>query len=334
VSPKKGITLGELAKKLNAELVGNPEIWVKGLNTLAEASQDEISFLSRRQYIKQLDSTEAGAVIIGEEYKDLASDNLIVGKDAYLLYAKATKIFKDLNQDTLKEGISELAEISSSAKISSSATVSSFCKISDNVEIGQEVQIGSGVVIGESTRIGDKTVIHSNASIYHSVSIGQECIIHAGSVIGSDGLGFAREGQDWEKIEHLGKVIIGNNVEIGSNCSIDRGSVGNTCLDDQVKLDNNVHLAHNVHVGRSSVIAANTAIAGSTTIGKNCTVSGACGIIDNLTITDSVHITAGSLVTKSITKPGTYTSGTPLIEHNLWKRNAVAFKKLKDLIKK
>jgi len=232
VSPKKGITLGELAKKLNAELVGNPEVWVKGLNTLAEASQDEISFLSRRQYIKQLDSTKAGAVIIGEKDKDLASGNLIVGKDAYLLYAKATQIFKELNQDPLKKGISELAEISSSAKISSSATVSSFCKISDNVEIGEEVQIGSGVVIGEFTSIGDKTVIHSNVSIYHSVSIGQECIIHAGSVIGSDGLGFAREGQDWVKIEHLGEVIIGNNVEIGSNCSIDNrvNSIGRASL--------------------------------------------------------------------------------------------------------
>ena len=122
--------------------------------------------------------------------------------------------------------------------------------------------------IGESTIIGDKTVIHSNVSIYHSVSIGQECIIHAGSVVGSDGLGFAREGQDWAKIEHLGEVIIGNNVEIGSNCSIDRGSVGNTCLDDQVKLDNNVHLAHNVKLGRSSVIAAILQLLAAQQLGK------------------------------------------------------------------
>ena len=153
-------------------------------------------------------------------------------------------------------------------------------------------------------------------------------------MIGSDGLGFARAGENWVKIEHLGKVIIGDDVELGSNCSIDRGSVGDTHLDDQVKLDNDVHLAHNVHVGRASVIAANTTVAGSTTIGKNCTISGGCGIIDNLIITDSVHITALSLVTKSITKSGTYTSGTPLMEHSLWKRNAVAFKRLKDLIKK
>jgi len=334
VSSKKSITLGELAKKLNAKLIGDSDLQVNGIKTLMEANQDEVSFLSRRQYTKQLNSTKAGAVIISDTDKDLGKGNLIVGKDAYLLYAKATQVFKEINQEQQQQGISKLADISSSARISPNATIGSFCKISDNVEIGDHVIVGSGAVIGESTSLGDRSIIQANVSIYHSVTIGEDCIIHAGSVIGSDGLGFARDGEDWEKIEHLGEVILGNNVEIGSNCSIDRGSAGNTFLDDQVKLDNNVHLAHNVHLGRSTVIAANTAIAGSTTLGKNCTVSGTCGIIDNLEITDSVHITAGSLVTKSITKPGTYTSGTPLIEHSLWKRNAVAFKKLKDLIKK
>jgi len=334
VSSKKSITLGELAKKLNAKLIGDPEFKVNGIKTLKKANQDEVSFLSRKQYSKQLNSTKAGAVIISDSDKDLGKGNLIVGQDAYLLYAKATQVFKEINQEQGRQGISKLADISSSARINPNATIGSFCKISDNVEIGDHVIVGSGVVIGESTRIGDRSIIQSNVSIYHSVTIGNDCIIHSGSVIGSDGLGFARDGEDWEKIEHLGEVILGNNVEVGSNCSIDRGSAGNTMLDDQVKLDNNVHLAHNVHLGRSTVIAANTAIAGSTTLGKNCTVSGVCGIIDNLEITDSVHITAGSLVTKSITESGTYTSGTPLIEHSLWKRNAVAFKKLKDLIKK
>ena len=334
MSSKKSITLGELANKLGAKLIGNPELLVTGINSLKEASEGEISFLSRKQYIKQLGLTKASAVIIGEKDKDLASGNLIIGKDAYLLYARATQVFKKLNEYTYKAGISELTEVSSKAKVSPSATIGSFCKISRNVEIGEEVRIGSGVIIGESSLIGDKTEVHSNVSIYDSVVIGSGCIIHAGSVIGSDGLGFARDGKDWEKIEHLGEVIIGNNVEIGANCSIDRGSSGNTFLDDQVKLDNNVHLAHNVQLGRSTVIAANSAIAGSTKIGKDCTVSGGCGIIDNLTITDSVHITALSLVTKSIKQAGTYSSGTPLMEHNLWKRNAIGFKRLKDLIKK
>ncbi len=334
MSPKKGITLGELARKLDAELVGDSNLVVKGISTLSEAGEEEISFLSRRQFNKELKSSKASAVIISNKDRDLALGNAIIGPDAYLLYAKATQVFHEINIDSIEPSLSNKSEISSSARISSSAHIGPFSYISDDVEIGDQVRIGSGVFIGKSSKIADKSIINSNVSLYHSVIIGSETIIHSGTVIGSDGLGYARDGDSWVKIEHLGKVIIGNNVEIGANCSIDRGSAGNTFLDDQVKLDNNVHIAHNVSLGRSTVIAANTAIAGSTKIGKNCTVSGACGIIDNLKITDSVNITAGSLVTKSINKPGTYTSGTPLIEHSSWKRNAVIFKKLKDLIKK
>ena len=334
MSSEKGITLGELAKQLDAKLIGDPKRFIEGINTLSDATAKEISFFSRKKYLKDLKNTKACAVIIGKEDKDLASCDVLIAEDAYLLYAKATHVFKTLNVKTEEIGISKLADVSSSARISASANIGPFCKISDDVEIGDKVSIGSGVTIGSSSKVGDKTLIYSNVSIYDSVSIGTNCIIHSGTVIGSDGLGFARAGENWVKIEHLGKVIIGDDVELGSNCSIDRGSVGDTHLDDQVKLDNDVHLAHNVHVGRASVIAANTTVAGSTTIGKNCTISGGCGIIDNLIITDSVHITALSLVTKSITKSGTYTSGTPLMDHSLWKRNAVAFKRLKDLIKK
>lgn len=333
MSSKKGITLGELARKLDAELVGDSKLVIKGISTLSEAAEEEISFLSRRQFSKELKSTKASAVIIGDNDRDLVLSNAIIGENPYLLYAKATKIFKEIYSDPIEPSLSNKSEISSTARISSSANIGPFSHISDDVEIGDQVSIGSGVFIGKSSKIGSKSIINSNVSIYHSVILGSETTIHSGSVIGSDGLGYARNGENWVKIEHLGKVIIGDNVEIGSNCSIDRGSVGDTFLDDQVKLDNNVHIAHNVSLGRSTVIAANTAIAGSTKIGKNCTVSGDCGIIDNLKIADSVNITAGSLVTKSINKPGTYTSGTPLIEHSAWKRNAVAFKKLKDLIK-
>ncbi len=215
MSSKRSITLGELAKQLNAKLIGDPEFKVNGIKTLKEANQDEVSFLSRKQYAKHLNSTKAGAVIISDSDKDLGKGNLIVGKDAYLLYAKATQVFKGINQEQQRQGISKLADISSSAKISPNATIGSFCKISENVEIGDHVIVGSGVVIGESTSIGNRTVIQANVSIYHSVTIGDDCIIHAGSVIGSDGLGFARDGEDWEKIEHLGEVIIGNNVEVG-----------------------------------------------------------------------------------------------------------------------
>ena len=334
MSSEKGITLGELTKRLKAKLVGDPQKEVFGINTLKNASADEISFLSRSSYIKDLKSTLACAVIISEDQASLASCDVIVGTDPYLLYAKCTKIFKDLEKNKVMKGISEKAEISSSARVNPSACIGPFCQIGDNVEIGEGVSLGSGIKIYDATKIGNGTKIYSNSTIYHSVIIGRNCIVHSGTVIGSDGFGFAREKDNWVKIEHLGKVIIGDNVEIGSNCSIDRGSLGDTFINDEVKIDNQVHLAHNVNIGRATAIAANTAIAGSTSVGKNCTISGGCGIIDNLKITDSVNITAHSLVTKSINKSGTYTSGTVLMEHNLWKRNAIAFKKLKDFIKK
>ena len=334
MSSNKGITLGELAKKLGAKLDGDPDKLVLGLNTLLGAKKNEVSFLARDSFIKDLKKTRACAVIISKENVKYASCDTIAGEDPYLLYAKATHIFKNLDDMKIMSGSSDFTFISSSAKISPSANIGPFCEIGEEVEIGEDVQIGSGVVICSSAKIGNQTFIYPNSTIYHSVSIGSGCIIHSGTVIGSDGLGFVRDGKNWMKIEHLGKVLIGDDVEIGANCSIDRGSVGDTCIKDQVKIDNQVHIAHNVKIGRATVVAANTAIAGSTVIGENCTISGGCGIIDNLTITDSVHITALSLVTKSIDKPGIYTSGTTLMDHSLWKKNAIAFKNLKNNIKK
>ena len=334
MSSGKGITLGELAKKINAKLVGDPNKLITGINTLLRANEDEVSFLSRDGFIKDLKKSNAGAIIISEEKTELTSCNKLIGKDPYLLYARASGVFKKHRKDNISRGVSELSYISPSANISSSANIGPFCVIGEEVEIGEKVTLGGGVIIEDSVKIGNKTLINSNSTIYSSVVIGSNCIIHSGTVIGSDGLGFAKDGEKWEKIEHLGSVILGNYVEIGSNCSVDRGSLGNTCLNDQVKIDNQVHIAHNVIIGKATAIAANTAIAGSTVIGKNCTISGGCGIIDNLKITDSVHITALSLVTKSLNKPGTYTSGTALMEHELWKKNAVAFKRLKDIIKK
>ena len=222
--------------------------------------------------------------------------------------------------------------IESSAEIDSSATIKPFASISENVVIQEGVTIGEGVYIGKNSLISSNSKICPNVSIYSSVEIGRECIIHSGTVIGSDGLGFARKNNSWEKVEHLGGVIIGDRVEIGSNTSIDKGSLESTNISDEVKIDNLVHIAHNVFVGSATVIAANSAIAGSTKVGKNCTIAGCCGIVDNIEIADSVHITAMTLVTKSIKKSGTYSSGTPIMENKEWRKNAIAFKKLKDLI--
>ena len=329
-----GISLKELAQQIEAELEGDPNKEVLGLNTLDAASDDEVAFIARESFLPSLSSTKAGALICSNELSEGYTGNKIIGENPYLLYAKCTKIFKGMGIQESNFGISKLAYIGKNVSISEKSNISNFVNISDGVTIEDDVMIEPGAFIGKKSVIGRGTRIHANATIYNAVEIGANCIIHSGSVIGSDGLGFAKENGKWIKIEHLGKVIIGNNVEIGSNTTIDRGSVGNTLIEDNVKIDNLVHLAHNVKIGSGTAIAASSAVAGSSSIGKNCTLAGCCAVVDNIEVTDEVHITAMSLITKSIKEKGVYSSGTPFMKNQEWKKNAVSFKKLHKFITK
>ncbi len=327
------ISLKELAQQIEAELEGDPDKEVLGLNTLDDASNDEVAFIARESFLPSLSSTKAGALICSIDLSNGYTGNKLIGEDPYLLYAKCTKVFKDLVDSSADEGISDLVKVGKNASISTNSSVANFVSIFDGVTIEDNVVIGPGVCIGKNSIIRRGSKIYPNTTIYDSVEIGENCIIHSGSVIGSDGLGFAKDKGKWVKIEHLGKVIIGDNVEIGSNTSIDRGSVGNTVIEDNVKIDNLVHLAHNVKIGSGTAIAANSAVAGSSSIGKNCTLAGCCAVVDNINVTDEVHITAMSLITKSINEKGIYSSGTPFMKNKDWKKNAVSFKKLHKLIK-
>ena len=328
-----GISLKELAQKIGANLEGDPNKEVVGLNTLDSASSNEVSFIARKSFLSSLPSSKAGALICSNDLSEGYSGNKLIGEDPYLLYARCTKVFKELINKSPILGISKLAQIGNNVSISKKSSVANFVDISDEVTVEDDVVIGSGVVIGENSVIGRGSKIYPNVTIYDSVEIGTNCIIHSGTVIGSDGLGFAKHKGQWLKIEHLGKVIIGDNVEIGSNTSIDRGSVGNTLIEDNVKIDNLVHLAHNVKIGSGTAIAANSAVAGSSSIGANCTLAGCSAVVDNIEITDDVHITAMSLITKSIKEKGVYSSGTPFMANKEWKKNAVSFKKLHKIIK-
>ena len=333
MSLDSGISLKELARKIGADLQGDPDKEVLGLNTLDLASSDEVAFISRESYISSISSTSAGALICSKDLSEGFVGNKLIGEDPYFLYAKCTKIFKELSSNNLDFGISDLAYIGKGASVSTKSSIANFVNISDGATIEDDVIIGSGAFIGENSIVRRGSRIYPNVAIYDSVEIGKNCIIHSGVVLGSDGLGFAKDKEEWVKIEHLGKVVIGDNVEIGSNTSIDRGSIGNTIVEDNVKIDNLVHLAHNVKIGSGTAIAANSAVAGSSSIGKNCTLAGCCAVVDNVDITDDVHITAMSLITKSIKEKGVYSSGTPFMKNKDWKKNAVSFKKLHTLIK-
>ena len=332
MSSLKSFKLSQLAETLGAELEGDPTKEIFGIGPLVSSTSDEISFISKESYRPNLELTKAGAVICNSETSKFFEGNKLICSNPYLLYAKCTQLFKE--KPVIEKGISTLASIEDSAVISETASISNFVSISKNVVIEDDVVIMPGVTIGEGCKIGKRTILYANASLYDSVSIGIDCIIHSGAVIGSDGLGFAKENNEWVKIEHLGKVLIGNDVEIGSNTTIDRGSIGDTVLGNNVKIDNQVHIAHNVSIGSGTAIAGNSAIAGSTQIGKNCTLAGCSAIVDNIKIADEVHITAMSLITKSIKESGFYSSGTPFMKNSDWKKNAVSFKKLHKLIKK
>ena len=322
------ISLKELAHKIGADLEGDPTKEVIGLNTLDSATDDEVAFIARESFLSSVSSTKAGALICSNALSEGYSGNKLIGKDPYVLYARCTKVFKEIMNKNATHGISKLAHIEKNVSISGKSTVANFVHVSEGVTIEDDVLVGSGVFIGENSIIRSGSKIYPNVTIYDSVEIGTNCIIHSGTVIGSDGLGFAKDKGEWVKIEHLGKVIIGDNVEIGSNTSIDRGSVGNTHIEDNVIIDNLVHLAHNVKIGSGTAIAANSAVAGSSSIGKNCTLAGCCAVIDNIDVTDEVHITAMSLITKSIKEKGVFSSGTPFMKNKDWKKNAVSFKKL------
>jgi len=332
VSLVSGISLKELAQKIGADLEGDADKEVVGLNTLDLASNNEVSFIARKSFLSSLPLSKAGALICSNDLSEGYSGNKLIGEDPYLLYARCTKVFKELINKSPILGISKLAQVGNNVSISNKSSVANFVDISDGVTIEDDVVIGSGVAIGENSIIGCGSKIYPNVTIYDSVEIGSNCIIHSGTVIGSDGLGFAKHKGEWLKIEHLGKVLIGDNVEIGSNTSIDRGSVGDTLVEDNVKIDNLVHLAHNVKIGSGTAIAANSAVAGSSSIGKNCTLAGCCAVVDNIEVADEVHITAKSLITKSIREKGVYSSGTPFMKNDDWKKNAVSFKKLHKLI--
>ena len=311
---KKKLNLKQIADYLDGKIIGEEDCEVENILPLDLANKHDISFLYSKKFIDKLKTTKAKVVVLEEEYKSFNGSFSIVVKDAHFAYAKLTQLFK---QGMDKIGVSPDASIKSKS-IDPSSYIGPKVIIEEEAEIGKNVKILGGVYIGPKVKIADNTLIYSNVSIYSETKIGKNCIIHANSVLGSDGLGFANKNDKWEKIEHLGIVNVENEVEIGSGCTIDRSSTGETILKSGVKLDNQVHIAHNCEIGENTIIGAKTAIAGTTKVGKRCKIGGGCGIIDNIKLCDDVSVTPMSFVTKSITKKGMYSGGSMLMKHKDW----------------
>ena len=300
-------SLHDLAKKVNGELVGDPDTSIHLISTIQNASSGCISFLANPKYKKFLSNTNASAVIISRDHaSDLMCPGIIVD-DPYAAYALISSMFVAYNNPY--DGMAENLNIHKTSTLHESTI------------------IGPNVYIGPNCFVGAGSIIHANCSLVMNVEIGENSIVHPNSVLGSDGFGYAPDGKGYIKIEQLGKLIIGNSVEIGAGCTIDRGAIDNTEIHDGVKLDNQVHITHNVILGKHSAIAASCAIAGSTVVGKNLQMGGLSGILGHLKICDNVLIGAHTLITKNIDNPGDYVGIMPAQEKKDWAKSSVFIKK-------
>jgi len=322
-------SLSELAEYLDAQLVGDANHMIAGIADLQAAGSSDLSFINQESYLQYLAESATGAVILNADFADKYTGNKLIVANTYLAYAKVSALFESLSQ--LATGIHPSAVIAASAKVDPSAAIGPNCVVGENATIGSGAKLYSGVSVGDRASIGDNTLIHPNVVIYHGVSLGKNCLIHSGTVIGSDGFGFAPSRDGWQKIHQLGSVIVGDNVEIGSNCSIDRGALGNTVISDGVIIDNLVHIAHNVKIGKRSAIAGCVGIAGSAILGENCTVAGAVAINGHISIADNSHFHGGTIVTKGNTEAGVFASAPPQQDVKKWRRNSVRYTQLDEM---
>jgi UDP-3-O-[3-hydroxymyristoyl] glucosamine N-acyltransferase len=324
MTKRKYYKLGDIVGKFGGELIGDPAIRINQVATLESARSSDIVFISQPRYVGQLKHTGAGAVILGADARDATAIARIVCGNPYAYFARVSTL---LNPPAAAvPGVHKTAVIDKSARVEKTAGIGAGAVIGQRARIGKRVHIGAGCVIGDGTVIGDDTALHANVSVYQECRIGARCIVHAGAVIGADGFGIAREDGVWKKIPQIGGVL-----EIGANTTIDRGTLGDTVIEDGVKLDNQIQIAHNVKIGAHTAIAACVGIAGSATIGRNCALGGAAMIYGHITIADNVNISAGTLVMKSLAQPGTYTGVYPFSTHQRWLKNAAQLRQLDQL---
>ncbi len=329
-------TLQALADIVSGKCKGDTTKVITGIAPIHSARSTEtsgdITFLNHPLYKKFLTSTKAAAVILREEDSIDSPVDCIIVSDPYLAYAKVSELFETKIDRTPM--IHPTAVISPTAKIDKSARIEAFCVVQDNVVIAANVVVGAHCIIGTNTEIDSDSTFHPAVTIYSNTQIGKRVAIHSGAVIGADGFGFVLDGKAWRKIPQLGKVIIGDDVEIGANTTIDRGALDDTIIENGAKLDNQIQVGHGVRIGEHTIIAGCVGIAGSTHIGRYCLIGGGVGIGGHLEITDKVTITGMAQVTRSITKAGIYSSGTALQTNRDWHKSTVRFRHLDEMARR
>lgn len=326
------MTLAEIAQYLDAELQGDPACVISSIATLQQAAPGQVSFLANPVYARYLATTQATAVILAPQYADQCPVSKLILKNPYLGYARLSHRFD--GRPRALPGIHPTAVIAADAQIDPSASIGAQVFVGAACVIGEAAEIGAACTIGDGCQIGARTRLAARVTLYHGVQVGEDCILHSGAVLGADGFGFAPAAKGWQKIAQVGGVVIGNQVEIGANTTIDRGALEDTRIGDGAKLDNQIQIAHNVQIGEHTVIAACVGISGSSRIGAHCVIGGGCGISGHVEIADHVHLTGMTMVTHNLKQAGVYSSGTGIEENHSWRKNAVRFRQLDDLARR
>ena len=329
---EKHYRLAELAAVSGAELVGDADCIINGLAPLNKAQAGQLSFLDNAAYRPHLKTSQASAVVISPADANDCTMHALITEHPRQCFAKLAALF--VYKPSQFSGIHPTAIIGSGCKIAATASIGPYCVLGDNVVIGENTVVSATCFIGDSCTVDADCYLWPRVTLYHQVILGKRVIIHSGAVLGSDGFGMVNEQGVWRKIPQLGGVTIADDVEIGANTTIDRGTLENTVIETGVKLDNQIQIAHNVVIGAHTAIAACVGIAGSTRIGKHCMIGGATGIGDHLEIADGVMMTGMTMVTKSIHKPGVYSSGTGFQENHKWHKNVARFKQLDDIVRR
>lgn len=325
-------TLGDAAEALGLAFRGDPSLTLDRLAPISQAGVGDLSFIAQKKFAKSLAASEAAAVICPEAWLGDFTGAVLFSDDPYADFARATRLFDNRPASTGR--IDSGAVVAETAQLGVNVTIDAGAVIADGASIGDNAWVGPNVWVGDRANVGAGTQLRAGVAIYHGVVIGDDCLIHANTVIGSDGFGFAPTNAGWEKILQLGSVTIGDRVEIGAGCAIDRGALEDTQIADDVIIDNLVHIAHGVRVGRGSAIAGQVGFAGGTELGERCTVGGQAGFAGHLSIADDVHIGGQGRVSRDVSEPGHYASGTSLMPVRDWARNAARYERLTDMAKR
>ncbi|KXW56313.1 UDP-3-O-(3-hydroxymyristoyl)glucosamine N-acyltransferase [Ferrovum sp. PN-J185] len=329
---KHSFTLSQLAELCDVELSGNGSELISGIGTIGGAKKGEITFLANSLYRDSLKNTQASAVILSTVDQSFSPTHCLISANPYATYAKVAQLLFPFDEKPSR--VHSSAVVADDVVLPQSISIGAHVVIESGVRLGEGVVIEAGCYIGQDCVIGNETYLYPHVTLYHQTQIGQRAIVHSGVVVGSDGFGMAWDKGKWIKIPQIGQVIIGDDVEIGANTTIDRGAIDNTIIEDGVKLDNQIQIAHNCHVGAHTVIAGCTGVSGSTKIGKHCRIGGGVGIVGHLEICDGVTVTGFTMITKSITEPGVYSSGVPGAQHKEWLETLVYLRHLPDWAKR